>query len=1063
SSTTTETAVTTATATATATTTTVATTTATSASIPLLHVQEHIPAHADDLAQTNAQGPRHDWNPFNNRPRQSVPTLTPLHVNQGDLARGDLDQAVPHISAAAAAAHPLTSMNRTLAGSRVFVQADDRESSAEGESKGLRLGGSATRTTTATTTTMMNVAGLDESQEWDSSIDLEDHHDDQSLSMPFRLLLVSRDFADAAVRSLWGSLVFHGHDMGQMQALLATLMRTDCGDVAEVDDRYSGSDEPRSSCSTLKGPGVAAVDCKGAIFDARFKALKSSSRRVSLASPVASLDPHAINKVFGEQGGDGAVTTKIRDWPRSSRDPVRRFSAALERETPASGVSTDQKQGGCFFNLKKSSQQDTERIQDGSASVVGHTSSRFGNRSIWSLGGSWFSHPYHLKRPDEESGTLNPDFAPTLGPTPPGLGHASPQMLVQVLECIRERFPDQVQALDLYASERMQAAGLERTNELERLLGTGFTGLRYLRLQGGLVDNQLLGALIKGMTTPSPATFSVGMPKPCQLSQVFLGPGSVTDSVIEKLIAVAGHSLEVIAVTSCVDVGGGALASLLTRCPRLRVLGLYRSLARDKELLEGLGLDPSEIPVVSTSANLASEGSSSKCQANRRVIIAPLERLELGTAKLSTTGVAEIVKGTCGTLRYLVLEPRHFQEEFLRDVIAPLCKNLEGIYFEDREYHQPQQQQQYSSQYQHQFHRHQQHFHQRTQHQERMQSRRSTKMHWSGIGKLFGMARSRHAARSLVQAAHPQPHRGSRTSMDDTESTPSVRVSTSAPWSSAAWGRVNSQSIDSRTTVSPWLGQTSTDEWVVRGDCALWATGSFGSTTAFESGYTGYSGGIGNNSHHGSGGHLFSLTEDRRARQRGRRLLSFIRSVVPRSSLASARHATTTDNGVSSSGSSAHGGHGSIWSGLDNAVSEQSGATSAVLTPAEDCERLLEKFGITPKTVEQVLRSLDGSLKRFQAMHVDLLVKYREETLLQAGKKMGGNDDDDETTTTMVIMMTLLVLFMMTVMTTGQDKGSNNNTNNNSSERVLENVQDGVSEDYPVDALVVGEDAIITT
>ncbi|KAF9949543.1 hypothetical protein BGZ72_008700, partial [Mortierella alpina] len=235
-------------------------------------------------------------------------------------------------------------------------------------------------------------------------------------------------------------------------------------------------------------------------------------------------------------------------------------------------------------------------------------------------------------------------------------------MLVRVLECIQLQCGShQVQALDLHANEKMRASelGLDTAAELDRLFGgQHFADLQYLRLQGGFVDNQLLGALIKGLTVPP----VVGSRRSCRLSQVFLGPGSVTDSAIEKLIAVAGHSLEVFTVTSCVDVGGGALASLLTKCPKLRVLGVHKSLASDKELLAGLRIDGID-------SRMSIADTSSGQDSVPKTIIAPLERLELGTVKLTTVGITEIVKGTCQSLRFLSLGSRHFKEDFLKGVI----------------------------------------------------------------------------------------------------------------------------------------------------------------------------------------------------------------------------------------------------------------------------------------------------------------------------------------------------------------------------------------------------------
>ncbi|KAG0267769.1 hypothetical protein DFQ27_008266 [Actinomortierella ambigua] len=424
-------------------------------------------------------------------------------------------------------------------------------------------------------------------------------------------------------------------------------------------------------------------------------------------------------------------------------------------------------------------------------------------------------------------------------------------------------------ALDLHANEKVRAAGLEQTVELERLFGQGFTNLRYLRLQGGFVDNRLLSALLKGMrppiswsehhavgssnsspsATPRPSMTSnqakkSGMPhsyatkirtatprlQPCRLSQVFLGPGSVTDSAIEKLVAVAGHSLEVFRVMSCVDVGGGALATLLTRCPKLRVLGVYRSLARDRDLLEGLGIElddgfptpPTTFPgphtaatpiptatgvaagtlapmgltaaltaltntvvlPISTAVAAAApasalalapptvtlpnsalnfgnnntntitapnhtifeygggEGARSTVKPKRKEIVAPLERLELGTVKLTRRGVGEILKGVSTTLRFLVLETQHLSESFLQDVVMPLGMPLEALHFNNPitvEHH-----------------------------------------HQGGAGSQ-GRQATRHSGD--VTAASTEPPK-----------------------------------------ISDWLGETTTDQWVAHGDGALWAS-----------------------------------------------------------------------------------------------------------------------------------------------------------------------------------------------------------------------------------------------
>ncbi|KAF9427709.1 hypothetical protein BGZ94_004337 [Podila epigama] len=472
---------------------------------------------------------------------------------------------------------------------------------------------------------------------------------------------------------------------------------------------------------------------------------------------------------------------------------------------------------------------------------------------------------------------------------------ASPHLLVQVLETLGSRCRDQIQELDLHANEKMRGpgSGLETTADLERLFGTGFKNLRCIRLQGGFLDNQLLSALIKGLARPgrpksstrmasksssklhgsdmsddtllaettqyplqssispanstgarTPGMFGPALPQPCRLSQVFLGPGSITDSAIEKLISAAGQSLQVFTVTSCVDVGGGALASLLTKCPNLRVLGVYRSLARDVELLEGLGLGLSEgegHAVTSTTgstaphvANDTNGGMDTNIQSHGQKkesteeptfeskIIAPLERLELGTVKLTTVGVSEVLKGVCTTLRFLVLETRHFKEEFLRDVIVPHCKKLEGLYFDDLEYLQ--------------------------------------RMHQRGTGATMGGGgggggAGGHTGTRATQTMPVYHHGVGGGDTFNHEAPPPPAAAAAATAATAAqqqqrgvndpnrffeFGRsrwdfpgsrqVHGSSHEERPPtrcmprVSPWLGDTSTQEWVERGDCALWAS-----------------------------------------------------------------------------------------------------------------------------------------------------------------------------------------------------------------------------------------------
>ncbi|KAG0215038.1 hypothetical protein BGX31_000936, partial [Mortierella sp. GBA43] len=484
---------------------------------------------------------------------------------------------------------------------------------------------------------------------------------------------------------------------------------------------------------------------------------------------------------------------------------------------------------------------------------------------------------------------------------------ASPQLLVKALECIRSNCRDQIQALDLHANEKMQAAGLEQPSELERLFGSGFSKLRYLRLQGGLIDNQLLGALIKGLTVPLPPAMPSALDPPrtpCQLSQVFLGPGSITDSAIDKLIIAAGHSIEVFAVTSCVDLGGGALANLLTRCPKLKVLSIHRSLARDRELFEELGVDMDD--------------TSSQTGLNRKEIIAPLERLELGMVKLTTEGVTEIIQGTRHTLKYLVLETQHFKNDFLRDTIAPLCRNLEGLYFNEPDLPS------------HQQHQHQQQHHLAAQNQ----GTGPGVAHQRPRRSFFGLRRNR-------RHDNHHPHHTPATHESGSHVSPS--------------GDAMESDTPSMPRQSPWLGEISTCEWVKYGNCAMWTANSVGSTMSYEN--NGSGAGAGQETSTPSRARNFTLI----FRAIGRRLISMFSS--------------DDDNDGN------HGQDGGNISTL-HAMAPGTHLTMDREDDDDDKEgeyaRLLERFGIDVKTIDTVLQSLRPSLKTFKALKSDMIQGHLE-------------------------------------------------------------------------------------
>ncbi|KAF9905608.1 telomere binding protein [Linnemannia zychae] len=544
--------------------------------------------------------------------------------------------------------------------------------------------------------------GDDEEDESDTAENgqLKDDFDSSiNLAQPFQLLLVSRRFADAAVHSLHRNIVFHGHDPYQMESILCTLYKddgfshqdlnqsTDLGNLKEVDEEQLAEEGDGELGDKFKDEMVRAQD------SSRNHVRAINGRRIGSMSSLKDEPNNGTWQTGIEQGAP-------LGWIEALNQSLRRFSR-FQGGAPGAETSHAELKTTNPFNLggegsRRWSSIDKISMADKNQDRTPRMNS---NEPRW---------PYrqYVKRV-----VLN--FAHP---------QASPQMLVRALECIASRCSDQIQALDLHANEKMQDAGLETSEELTRLFGSGLSKLRYLRLQGGFVDNQLLYALLKNFSpnqSPKPShgqladewrsfsepicRSSIPAPnfEPCCLSQVFLGPGSVTDSAVEKLIDVAGMTLEVLTVTSCVDVSGGALASLLTKCPRLRVLGVHRSLARDKELLEGLG-----IPLENTIPGLQQHHQQPQPQQSvdpndnqdtpavvRKPIIAPLERLELGTVKLTNVGIAEILKATCKTLRFLVLETQHFSEGILREVIAPLCVRLEGLHFDDPEQVQRLQQQ----------------------------------------------------------------------------------------------------------------------------------------------------------------------------------------------------------------------------------------------------------------------------------------------------------------------------------------------------------------------------------
>lgn len=523
---------------------------------------------------------------------------------------------------------------------------------------------------------------------------------------------------------------------------------------------------------------------------------------------------------------------------------------------------------------------------------------------------------------------------------------ASPQMLVRVLECIQSRCGDpQIQALDLHANEKMRASelGLDTAAELDRLFGgQHFTGLQYLRLQGGFVDNQLLGALIKALSVPP----VVGSRQPCSLSQVFLGPGSVTDSAIEKLIAVAGHSLEVFTVTSCVDVGGGALASLLTKCPKLRVLGVHKSLACDKELLAGLRID--------TAMGSGSLETSPDQACGLKAIIAPLERLELGTVKLTIVGVTEIVKGTCQSLRFLSLGSRHFKEDFLKGVILTTCKRLEGLYFNDpecslKQIHQQQQQQQPQHPHPHQHH---------PQHQQQQPPTTHMRDH-----SFERQPRRRHFEFGRVQrwlrAESPQELQSHQTCQyRSCQQSSKLRCS-------PLQKQDHSLSDQSRVH-SPWLGETSTEQWVLHGNSIFWTTNSAATVSVMEA------------MENSETAPSFSMGQ---TRPRGT-LSSLLRSVSNHLATLFAARDSTAVADVASDG--------------DNAMDDNAVALTSEDAVDDSQYDLFERFEVSRGTVEAIQGVLRPLLKDFMVMNRDVISEMRSAASLAAEGSIAALDQKNE-------------------------------------------------------------------
>ncbi|KAG0253518.1 hypothetical protein BG011_006332 [Mortierella polycephala] len=688
------------------------------------------------------------------------------------------------------------------------------------------------------------------------------------LAAPFQMLLVSRRFADLVVPSLWKNIAFHGHDLVQMQSLLSALCKVDTEGqeeehvVAHSHFRCTGL---RRQFKEFRHESARLIDRKGAVAETGPSFISNG-----YCSWTTSLGRDLYDSAGS--GSEQGLDTIVR--PRTST--IKAEASPVSKTSPVQGRSRKRNPAATLLQRPSVTPSWSYR--------------RFVKHVVLN-----FAHP-----------------------------EASPQMLVKVLECIGSRCQDQIQALDLYANEKMRAAGLESSADLERLFGSGFSKLRFLRLQGGFVDNQLLGALVKGLTPlpeftcaqyeavesdPSYHVRSNAVPRlrpQCQLSQVFLGPGSVTDSAIEKLIVAASHCLEVFSVTSCVDVSGGALASLLTRCPELRVLSVHKSLASDKELFKGLGI----------------EDDASAPNPPRKTIIAPLERLELGTIKLTTAGVMEIIKGTCNTLRFLSLGPRHFKEDFLRNMVTTTCSRLEGIHFDDPD-RSPVQTQQL--------------------HQMSMQQPLAISTPDGGQQprrRFFSFGRNRRAIDTEAQYGHQVRYQQQQQQQSDQATDSHAHLQqTHSP-----------REMGSMQRRSAWLGEPSTEEWVLYGGCALWAASSSGMNAILK--------------HHPGVIHLDGSDTRHSSRSayrpRSRNLSTFFQGIGDHlKALFPNRSNNVHDNHSLASTGPIIAAHDLVpFSGHKNGF-----------------EGLLERYEVYQSTIDTMLQSLQPSLKSFMVMQTDLILE----------------------------------------------------------------------------------------
>ncbi|KAF9969150.1 hypothetical protein BGZ65_012215, partial [Modicella reniformis] len=165
---------------------------------------------------------------------------------------------------------------------------------------------------------------------------------------------------------------------------------------------------------------------------------------------------------------------------------------------------------------------------------------------------------------------------------------------------------------------------------------------------------------------------------------------------------------------------------------------------------------------------------------------------------------------------------------------------------------------------------------------------------------------------------------------------------------------------------NPWLGEISTEEWARQGNCALWAVSSVGSTTLYENS------GVGT-----TDADQVSSTGPASS-SRARNFSVIVRAIGRR--FISMFSADDTDAG--------NQGHIAALSVPVTASAPTNSNVVVVADPEEeeedDYNKILERFGIDSKTIDDVLLSLRASLKTFIALKSDMIQGHLKATTIAA-------------------------------------------------------------------------------